>query len=383
MSPFRLGHRPGLDGVRGLAIALVLATHSWYLWPSDLFNGGFEGVDLFFVLSGFLITSLLLEEHMRVGRISLRSFYRRRALRLFPALYLMLAVALFASRTIHPVASSYSVGEELGAVGATVAYVYNWIYPFVPHFTGWGFDQVWSLGVEEQFYLFWPLLLIVLLRWRPRWVGIVALTIGLVSFAGGAGVWLLTQNRNDVYYPTTSRLIGLMIGAAIAWALHRGLRLGRWATPLAMAGLGFILWLLRYGSVVDGWLYLWGGAVLSIACAALVVGCLEPGQPLARVFSFGPARYLGRVSYSLYLWHYLAISIVVAVLPKVAPDGKVAVAYGAALAISVGCYHLVERPFVRLAHRQSVYQGLVGASSAVRASARSETDAQEEFMRRT
>ncbi len=347
--------------MRALAIVLVLATHSWYLWPSNLFNGGFEGVDVFFVLSGFLITSLLIEEHDRTGAVSLRAFYARRALRLFPALYVMLAVAFVASRLIHSVSVSYPLGGELDGIGETVGYVYNWRFVVTPTLGAWGIAQVWSLGIEEQFYLVWPLLLVVLLRRRPAWVGAVTLAIAVLSFAEGAIIWLVTQNRDDVYYPTTAGLVGLMAGAYLAWTLHRGARFGRWITPAALVALAFFAWMLFFSAVTDGWVYLWGKAALAIAAGVLILACLEPRRPLTRVFSATPLRYLGRISYSLYLWHYLVISAVLALAAGWSVPVKLALAYSVTLALSGLSHHFIEQPFVRLAHRTRVSGTTTGA----------------------
>jgi len=349
---WRLGRRPGLDGIRGLAIALVLATHTWYLWPSGWFNGGSEGVDVFFVLSGFLITSLLLEEYADSLDLSLGAFYKRRALRLFPALYLMLTVAFVASRLIHSVAVGYPLGGELGGIGETVGYIYNWRFLFTPTLGAWGIAQVWSLGVEEQFYVFWPLLLLLLLRRRPSCLGAVALGVGLISYLVGVVVWTATHNRNYVYYPTTAGLVGLMVGAFLAWAVHRGVRFGSWTTPAGFAALAFLGWMLRYASVTDGWFYLWAKPVLALAAGVLILACLEPGRALTRVFSVAPIRYLGRISYSLYLWHYLVISGVLALGPRWSPGARIAFAYAIAVALAAASYHVVERPFLRLAHRR-------------------------------
>jgi peptidoglycan/LPS O-acetylase OafA/YrhL len=170
---WKLGRRPALDGLRGVAILFVLLNHLVFLVPPNiqLFTGGFFGVDIFFVLSGFLITSLLLEEHARAGRISLTSFYRRRAFRLFPALWALLIATFVFSRMTPWAAANYPLTSEWHALVAVLLYLANWA--FLLHSPGaFGVGQLWSL-IEEQFYLVWPVALIILLKINrpmlPRW----------------------------------------------------------------------------------------------------------------------------------------------------------------------------------------------------------------------
>src|SRR5580765_6045338 len=207
-----LGHRPALDGLRGVAILLVLAGHSGVPGVGE---GGETGVALFFVLSGFLITALLAEEYRDTGRIDFAAFYRRRALRLLPALFLFLAVVLAWSQLSRWGVLSMVRPSSLTDVGVTVFYVANWWIGVYNHDSG-GINHMWSLGIEEQFYLVWPALLfaglsLFGLRSRKLLAAVVALT--LVSAAEGA--WLYHTSSpylRRVYYGTDTRADGILIG---------------------------------------------------------------------------------------------------------------------------------------------------------------------------
>ena len=210
---FRLGYRPALDGLRAAAILVVVAVHATYLLVPSMAGrfvpGGFVGVDVFFVLSGFLITSLLLEEWDRDHRISLRAFYRRRALRLFPALWFVMVVQLGYALYKH-----LALRKELKGLAAIGLYVGNWSWRFgaiIPDQLG----QTWSLAVEEQFYLFWPLLLLGLLALRNRRLS-VGVMVGLAAIAFVARIVLFHVGVpwNEVYVQTEGYLDALMVGSA-------------------------------------------------------------------------------------------------------------------------------------------------------------------------
>ncbi|WP_146167812.1 acyltransferase, partial [Micromonospora sp. MH33] len=221
----KIPYQPALDGVRALAVAAVLAFHGGVA----TLPGGFLGVDAFFVLSGFLITSLLLAEHRDTGRIDLVAFWGRRVRRLLPALLLVLLVVLVLSRKLMP-------GTELGALRwdelAALGYVANWRMANRDgdYFAATGspspLQHTWSLGIEEQFYLLWPLLLIPLLGWAAKRGAVpprrrlgVALPVVLLGAAGSAlaAAALFTPGAPDrVYYGTDTRAVALLVGAALA-----------------------------------------------------------------------------------------------------------------------------------------------------------------------
>src|SRR5262245_59788134 len=168
--PFHLGYRPGLDGVRGIAVVLIMLFHSFVLWGAlygRLVPGAYITVNMFFVLSGFLITSLLLSEHERKGKVSFGSFYQRRALRLLPALAFLLLVF-----TVYVMIKHRNViSEELAAVGWISIYGSNWAQSagkMNELYTSLSLGHTWTLSVEEQFYLVWPLLIVLVLQFRSR-----------------------------------------------------------------------------------------------------------------------------------------------------------------------------------------------------------------------
>jgi len=280
-STARLPYVPGLDGLRALAVVAVLLYHAGLNW-----SGGFLGVETFFVLSGFLITALLFAEWRQHGRIDLAAFWLRRARRLLPALYLMLLGTLvFAGLWLR------SERTELGADAlAALSYVMNWrlILGGNPYFDPLVrpslLQHLWSLAVEEQFYLLWPLLVAAGLRWlRPA--GLVALT--LVAAAGSVALMALLHrpgaDPSRLYYGTDTRAAGLLLGAALAlvWTRERppaGIdqRVGRLldgAGSLALAGLiaCFVALSSRHPLLYRG-----GFALVAILTAIVIVALMHP-----------------------------------------------------------------------------------------------------------
>jgi len=220
----RLAYLPGLDGLRAIAVAAVLFYHADLTW----FQGGYLGVDLFFVLSGFLISSLLLAEWHKQGRIDLTAFWFRRARRLLPALLLMLSVSLAFAVVFLP----DEVANLRNDAIAAATYITNWylIFGQKSYFETVGrpslFQHLWSLAVEEQFYLLWPLIVIFIMKFWRRW----ALPLILLGAAASAAfMWLAYDPNVDpsrLYYGTDARAASLLIGAALAFVLQPGQR--RW-----------------------------------------------------------------------------------------------------------------------------------------------------------
>lgn len=300
-----------------MAVALVLAEHGGV--PGV--PGGFLGVDVFFVLSGFLITSLLLDELGRRGRIALADFWIRRARRLLPALIVMV-LAVVAARKFFPSEATTTLRDDAVAAFFWVA---NWA--FVAQKTDY-FSQgsppsplqhTWSLGVEEQYYLVWPLLVIAVAAVfgaRARW-GVFALaSLGVVGSAAAAIVMASSVNR--VYFGTDTRVQALMVGAAAAALLVRDwsvltsggtlirTRWRRWvAAALSILGLAMLAMLAHYatGSARE---FRYGSLALVAVAAVLVVApaALDQGGPVARVLAFRPLVWLGAISYGVYLWHW-------------------------------------------------------------------------------
>jgi peptidoglycan/LPS O-acetylase OafA/YrhL len=330
----RLVRRPGipaLDGLRAVAVALVLADHGGI--PG--LAGGFLGVDIFFVLSGFLITSLLLDELGRTGRIDLGGFWIRRARRLLPALLLMVLMVAVGRQLFSPEAIA---GLRDDAV-ATFCWVANWM--FVADKTDY-FSQgappsplqhAWSLGVEEQYYIIWPLVLIAVAvslaararrRRRRATLGGVRLavfllaTLGALASAAAAIILASDAARDRVYFGTDTRAQALLVGGAASallvgdWSsLNRGRspirsRWGKWtARLLPVIGLALLAAAAHYatGSASE----FRGGLLIAVAVAAVLViapVALDPRGPVATALAWQPLAWLGTISYGVYLWHW-------------------------------------------------------------------------------
>src|SRR5438105_726626 len=282
----RLGHVAALDGLRGVAILLVVSVHF-----TGVPKGGGLGVDLFFVLSGFLITTLLLEERERDGRIRIGAFYERRARRLLPALAVLLLAFLVIDAAQGRNGLSQVADYGLYAGNAYEAFVSSVSTPSL------GLVHLWSLAQEEQFYLLWPLgfLLAVRSRRPARWLAalfalLVCFRIALV--AHGAPMYRIDRGPDTQSEP-------LVAGCLIAFVRHRG---RRWRPPpyltvVAMAtfvfgAVDFLGWYMRP----------------LCECAAAVLMLAAVGDPeFARLVSWGWLRWIGRISYSLYLWHYVIL----------------------------------------------------------------------------
>ena len=330
-------HRHDIDGLRAIAIVPVVLNHLGLrgVW------GGYVGVDVFFVISGFLITGNI-AAGTRAGRHSIADFYRRRVLRIFPALFAMLAV-------IWAVALAVMLPAELARHGRAMLgatwFASNWLFNaeagyFEPAARLKPLLHTWSLAIEEQFYILWPLLLPPLIRRAPRLV----LPITALVIAGSLAVSILTTRSDPqaAYYLLPARAWELGMGAFVALlpppALPRLLR-----EALALCGLGAILgavhWLTE-ASPFPGWLALWpcGGAALLILTG-------REGTWVARVLSTAPFTAIGRVSYSLYLWHWPVI-VFAGIGLFLAPTPAVIVAELAVmLALAAGSTRWIERPF--------------------------------------
>jgi peptidoglycan/LPS O-acetylase OafA/YrhL len=373
--PALKGHLPALDGLRAVAVIAVVAFH----YGAGVVRGGLLGVDIFFVLSGFLITSLLIDEHVRRGTIVLREFWGRRVRRLLPALLVMIVAVTVSARWLQNQADLRLLRDD---AFSTLGYVANW------HFAASGQDyfsqlaadspllHTWSLGIEEQFYLVWPLIALLVLRFRggERWLRLVAILGAAASTAWLIHLALEGANTSRLYYGTDTRVAALLVGAAIAT-----LRPGRLATPRpapAQAPFGVpdglpaprrsrqwlrgtVSVLGLVGAVVlvvamlevhgeDPVLYRGGFLVVALAAGAVVAAAVGlPKSLLARGLSFAPLRLLGRISYGVYLWHWpvqLAVT-----RTRVGVDGPAlfGIRVGITLVLAGVSYVVIEQPVRR------------------------------------
>ncbi len=306
-----LPYMPALDGVRALAVIAVLAYHADLGWA----QGGFLGVDVFFVLSGFLVTALLLTERQRFGHFSLARFWGRRARRLLPAVAVLLAAVAVAVPLLAP-----DQGYRLrGDLGAALAYVSNWrlIFENQSYFQATGrpplLQHLWSLAVEEQFYLVWPLLLGVGLRvtGRRRRVGLAAVGLALLSTLLMAILHDPTADPSRVYYGTDTRLAALLVGAALAcyWPARSAKRAPLVPRPV-LDLVGWVALVALIFCVRDVHQYrpgLYRGGFLGVALLAAVVvavGAARRPTSFGRFLAQPPLVWLGKRSYSVYLWFW-------------------------------------------------------------------------------
>ena len=286
-APWRLGYRPHLDGLRGMAIAFVLLHHGQLLTSG---SGGTVGVTSFFVLSGFLITSLILEELARTGSVDLVRFYLRRAKRLLPAL----GIVLLASTLALALAGRLDL-VAAGALGPA-SYAANWL--LVAGFDLGPMNHAWSLAIEGQFYVIWPLALLVLL---PR-LGRPRLALALICLAvavTAARSYAVLAGWPDHRYGWASDLQadGLLIGCVLALA-SKGLPQHRLLLPAGAIGL---VLLALSPETVATW------SLTIIAASAVIAGGRQPDRVFGRALSVAPLRMLGRISYGVYLWHYVVM----------------------------------------------------------------------------
>jgi peptidoglycan/LPS O-acetylase OafA/YrhL len=312
----RLSHLSGLDGLRAIAVLAVLAYHAGI----DQAQGGFLGVEVFFVISGYLITALLLAEHRRTGRVDPVRFWLRRARRLLPALFFLLAAILGFAVLALPTEIARLRIDALAAL----AYITNWhlIAGNQSYFETIGrpslFVHLWSLAIEEQFYLLWPLVLALLLM-AGRRVGLAATVAGTI----GSAVWMavLFQPGSDpsrVYYGTDTRLTGLLLGAALAFVwvpavaapggsvprIWSSRRVGRLVGVVGVLGLISLAGFFVAADAFEPFLYRGGLAIVAIASAAVIVGVVHPRSRLGSLLDGGPMGWIGTRSYGIYLWHW-------------------------------------------------------------------------------
>ncbi len=358
---------PALTGLRGVAVAAVVAYHLQLGWAS----GGYLGVDLFFVLSGFLITTLLLEEWVGARRIDLVAFWGRRARRLLPALFLVLA-ALAAYLLLNATFGGPGANGLLDLAGlrgealATLLYVNNWhlIYAHQSYFAQFStpspLQHTWSLAIEEQFYLVWPPVLLLLLHVTRRWwrrAGVVlSVVLGLASTIAMAVLFRPGVDPSRVYYGTDTRLFDLMAGAALAFvaasrpqpgpAARRTLHV---AGPLAGAAL-VVFWVTAGTSAGLPKDYMFRGGFLVCAVLAAVVVAdarLVQAGSFSRLLAARPLLFVGTISYGIYLWHWPVIVYLNADRTGLATVPLDLARIGATLVLSTASYYLVERPIRR------------------------------------
>jgi peptidoglycan/LPS O-acetylase OafA/YrhL len=392
--PARSGYHAGLDGLRALAVGGVLLYHGGVSWA----GGGFLGVEAFFVLSGFLITSLLVAEWRRTHTIALGAFWARRARRLLPALLLMVAVV----GIYYAVAGPTDALPDLKGAGlSTLLYVANWhdISAGTSYFAASGatspLKHTWSLAIEEQFYVFWPLLLVgvfwLVRRRQPRqWRSsdaalrlLFALSVAGVLISGIEAAILFNGGKglNRVYYGTDTRAGSLLAGAALAFALalrrqeqqstRRSLGAGAMTQRLgvgAIVGLSVVLGLMCFADSGAGWLYPVGLMAVDLAVVGVIAAVvLAPETLVPRALSATPLRVIGLISYGIYLWHFPLFLWLDESSTGLSGTPLLALRLAVTLAVSLVSFVLLEQPIRRRSIPAPVIRSLapVAAGAAV------------------
>lgn len=370
-----LGYRPALDGLRAISVLAVMLLHTGFTWMS----GGFLGVSTFFTLSGFLITTLLLREHERTGHLSLRGFYARRLRRLMPASLL----TLLAISTIG--VAIWTVSQMLtlrGDVLSALFYVANW------HFILSGQDYAsifaapspvqhfWSLAIEEQFYIVFPLLLLGILtlaRRNRRIVFSVLAALAVISTLLCA--WFYdAANIGRAYYGTDTRAAELLLGALAAVVFQRGyairhLYLRMLAVAAGCAALVFTIWSWVHFTDSSAFLYRGGFALYAFATCCIIVAALQPG-PVRALLSVSPLVALGKISYGVYLVHwpiFLWLTPARTGLTQGTGDAWLLFALRSAVSIGIAVvsYYLVENPIRRRRRLRRPRRALIAVPVAV------------------
>lgn len=345
-----LRYNPAFDGLRAIAAMLVVAYHCRV--PG--FNPGYFGVDLFFVLSGFLITRILVTEIETRGRIDLPQFYLRRFLRLGPPLLLMLVAYVAVAPTAFP---QFSVGEHLRDAALTGLYVSDYARAF------WGVPETlghsWSLSVEEHFYLIWPLVLLLIARCNARWH--VPALAGLFLLATA---WRVVEFHHAgwdaTYFRFDTRISGLLLGALLAAGLPRmGQISERTANIVGIIACAVLVICLRVGAWKELWSLTWVTTLVELAAAGLLVSASVSNSWVGSTLSAPPLAALGVISYGVYLWHY---PIAAYFRDWLSWPEVTAIVTVSAIAAATMSYLAIERPLQRYRRSLGTHRNDVTAS---------------------
>jgi peptidoglycan/LPS O-acetylase OafA/YrhL len=351
------GHQPGLDGLRGVAILLVLGQHA----PTRPLIDGFVGVTVFFCLSGYLITTLLVRE-LATGTIDVRAFYRRRAARLYPALVTVVAATVGVLLIHHHNLSAglarrrdLSVGQIFAPAGAAVSYttsLFDWAgHPFASYDY---FNYTWSLSLEEQFYLLWPFLLLWGYRRSPRLFAVLTVSLIGISLALDLYLGLSRQVKFDQheYFGSDTNALPILTGSLLAIVLlNKWLsRMVRYLAPLALLAVALLPILAHHNDTYRPSLVIVAGTGLTLVTLIGVV--TRPRSVLGWLLASPPMRWLGERSYSIYLWNVLAR---IAILHALGHTRIGDVAWIAMFVVlGEASFRLVERPLrAKLARRHA------------------------------
>ena len=341
---------PALDGMRALSIAVVVASH---FWVGGLIPGGF-GVTVFFFISGFLITRLLLSEYQAEGRISISRFYVRRFLRLYPALVALIAVL----SVIYIVMKGRIDGWE---VFAALFYFINYFVLLFPNID-MPIRMLWSLAIEEHYYFVFPMVFALLAAFPRRFIAILATAAALVFlwrlylvYHVGIDLDPPTPRLPYTYIATDCRLDSILYGALLSLATQTGAglrftqRLVNWPVFLIATAALLLAFLPRDPTFQETWRY----SIQGLALIPMVACCVHGTQfgPLRRVLENQPMVWIGKVSYSIYLWHFGIVRAVRSLFPHLSVIEQVAIGLPVIFLVASLSYYLIERPVVALRAR--------------------------------
>ncbi|AQY50999.1 peptidoglycan O-acetyltransferase [Listeria weihenstephanensis] len=343
---------PSIDGLRALAVIAVIAYHLSFGWAS----GGFLGVDVFFVLSGYLITNILLSEWEKNERIDLKKFWLGRFRRLIPAVYLMIVVVVvFAVIFNRPLLATLR-----GDATASFLYLSNWWFIFhnVSYFDSFGMasplKNLWSLAIEEQFYIIWPLFIFGALKFikKPKNILRIILIAALASAVLMAILYSPDADPSRVYYGTDTRAFGLLLGGALAfvWPFTRLSpnipKQGKIAVNVAGTA-SVLIFIICVATVneYDSFLYRGGMFLIAINSIVMIATIAHPASYLSKIFSFKPLRWIGMRSYGIYLWHYPIITLTTPITDVGTPNLlRATLQVAATLLIAEVSYRFIETP---------------------------------------
>jgi len=353
------GGIPALDGIRGLAVLQVLTSHLHVItgatpftvtpwrWFNKTLEPGFLGVDIFFVLSGFLITSILLRDSERGSKGLFRNFYARRALRLLPAMYVLLLASF-----VVALWEGFPMDIQWRTTWHALLYLNNWNVQW--NFLGTQDDlgHLWSLAIEEQFYLVWPAVIWLLFKLRfGRWVMMALTVITIIVVA-----WHRREMWNDgvswlfLYLRTDTRVDSLLMGALFA-VVYRHVAIDpKTLNWLAMVGLVGILY-IKYNPG-DSFIFVGGFTLIAFLAGLVILSSADGSWWGNRLVSLAPFRLLGKVSYGLYLWHAFLFRVMARHVTSGPQSVRVLVALLLAAAFTALSWFLVERPFLGLKERR-------------------------------
>jgi peptidoglycan/LPS O-acetylase OafA/YrhL len=348
IKPRSVGRVPGLDGLRGATVIIVFVSHMEVILPIPrlaVVPGGTVSLDSFFVLSGFLITALMLREQARTDGVNTAWFYRRRAIRLLPPL-----IAVLVAQAVFAYVSGVSYHEEWTSLSSVMFYYSNWKLALNSNALGGtiapGLQHLWSLALEEQFYLIWPWVTIYFLSIRARLKTVVIVLVSLIVVISvhralmyhGASSWYADFIRTD------TRADGILLGCLVAHLWIRGREPKRAVMLCGWLALLFLVICLPLVNTTAPFLFYGGIDAIDLACAFLILALIDGRWKGSKFFSFRGFVILGTVSYAFYLWHLPIFFAIRYYGGGWAEWVRVVVAVTATLTMTALSWLLIERP---------------------------------------